>query len=384
MPFSYKRRLEIDLPQRQSAFLWGPRQSGKTSYLKSNFGDSVYFDLLNFAEVDRFTLRPTALGDTLAELPEGKLRYPIIIDEIQNVPRLLNEVHRLIETRGLSFILCGSSARKLKRPGVNLLGGRAWRFNMFPLSKTEIPDFDLLRAINHGLLPRHYIERDPWNLDSYLNDYLETEIYNEAYVRDVVAFTRFFKALSYCHGELLNFNGIAQDCGVHHHTARSYFQILVDTLVGYLIYPFTRSTGRQTILRAPKFYLFDVGVAGRICDRTVSSAAGNEFGRAFEHYILMEIWMARSLLERRFQIQYWRTKSGYEVDFILGDGEVAIEVKSRVRRQRDLRPINAFINDYKPKRAIVVVAENEARRIGNVEVLPYGEFIAELQAGDLI
>ena len=384
MPFSYKRRLEIDLPQRQSAFLWGPRQSGKTSYLKSNFGDSVYFDLLNFAEVDRFTLRPTALGDTLAELPEGKLRYPIIIDEIQNVPRLLNEVHRLIETRGLSFILCGSSARKLKRPGVNLLGGRAWRFNMFPLSKTEIPDFDLLRAINHGLLPRHYIERDPRNLDSYLNDYLETEIYNEAYVRDVVAFTRFFKALSYCHGELLNFNAIAQDCGVHHHTARSYFQILVDTLVGYLIYPFTRSTGRQTILRAPKFYLFDVGVAGRICDRTVSSTAGNEFGRAFEHYILMEIWMARSLLERRFQIQYWRTKSGYEVDFVLGDGEVAIEVKSRVRRQRDLRPINAFIDDYKPKRAIVVVAENDARRIGNVEVLPYGEFIAELQAGDLI
>ena len=384
MPISYPRRLSIDLPKRQSAFLWGPRQSGKTSYLRSNFGESVYFDLLNFAEIDRFTLRPTALGDALAEMPEAKLRFPIIIDEIQNVPRLLNEVHRLIESRDLSFILCGSSARKLKRPGVNLLGGRAWGFNMFPLSMTEIPDFDLIRAINHGLLPRFYVERNPRNLDSYLNDYLETEIYNEAYVRDVVAFSRFFKALPYCHGELLNFNAIAQDCGVHHHTARSYFEILVDTLVGYLIYPFSRSTGRQTITRAPKFYLFDVGVAGRICDRSVSSTTGSEFGRAFEHFILMEIWMARSLLERRFEIQYWRTKSGYEVDFVLGAGEIAIEVKSRLRRQSDLRPINAFVKDYMPRRAIVVVAENDSQKIGNVEVVPYRRFIEELQAGDLI
>lgn len=376
--------MRIELPERQSAFLWGPRQSGKTSYLRSNFESSVYFDLLDFDEVNRFTVRPKVLGEVLAALPEEKLRTPIVIDEIQNVPQLLNEVHRLIESRGLSFILCGSSARKLKRPEVNLLGGRAWKFELFPLSMTEIPDFDLLRAINHGLLPRFYTERNPRNLDSYLSNYLETEIYNEAYVRDVSAFSRFFSALRYCHGEQLNYSAIAQDCGVHHQTARSYFEILVDTLVGYLIYPFTGSTGRQTITHAPKFYLFDVGVAGRLCDRSVSSSRGSEFGRAFEHFILMEIFMARSLLERRFEIQYWRTKSGYEVDFVLGSGEVAIEVKSRVRRQNDLKPINAFVNDYKPKRAIVVVAENDTRRIGSVEVVPYAEFIAELQAGDLI
>ncbi len=376
--------MRIELPERQSAFLWGPRQSGKTRYLRSNFESSVYFDLLDFDEINRFTLRPTVLGEVLAALPEEKLKTPVVIDEIQNVPRLLNEVHRLIELRGLSFILCGSSARKLKRPDVNLLGGRAWRFQMFPLSMMEIPEFSLLRALNHGLLPRFYTERNPRNLDSYLSNYLETEIYNEAYVRDVSAFSRFFNALAYCHGEQLNYSSIAQDCGVHHQTVRSYFEMLVDTLVGYLIYPFTASTGRQTIIHAPKFYLFDVGVAGRLCDRSVSSVRSSEFGRAFEHFILMEIWMARSLLERRFEIQYWRTKSGYEVDFVLGSGEVAIEVKSRVRRQSDLKPINTFVNDYKPKRAIVVVAENDRRRIGSIDIVPYTEFIAELQAGDLI
>lgn len=383
MPKSYERRLKIELPGRQSAFLWGPRQSGKTSYLRSSFSNSVYFDLLDFDEINRFTVRPRVLGEILNALPEERLRNPIVIDEIQNVPSLLNEVHRLIESKGISFILCGSSARKLKRPGVNLLGGRAWKFEMFPLSMTEIPEFDLIRAINHGLLPRFYTERNPRNLDSYLSNYLETEIYNEAYVRDVDTFSRFFSALAYCHGEQLNYSSIARDCGASHHTVRSYFEILVDTLVGYLVYPFTGSTGRQTIMRAPKFYLFDVGVAGRLCNRNVSVRAGTEFGKAFEHLILMEIWMARSLLERRFEIQYWRTKSRLEVDFVLGAGEVAIEVKTRVR-QGDLRAINTFVADFKPKRAIVVVAENDSRKIGDVEVVPYRRFIEELQAGDLI
>ena len=383
MPNRYDRLMKIELPKRRSAFLWGPRQSGKTSYLRSNFENSAYFDLLDFDEVNRFSVRPRVLGELLAALPNEKLKSPVIIDEIQNVPSLLNEVHRLTESEGFSFILCGSSARKLKRPGVNLLGGRAWRFEMFPLSMTEIPDFDLLRAINHGLLPRFYIERNPRNLDSYLSNYLETEIYNEAYVREVAAFSRFLSALAYCHGELLNYSSIARDCGVSHHTVRSYFDVLVDTLMGYLIYPFTGRSGRQSITSAPKFYLFDVGIAGRLCGRNVSAQLGIEFGRAFEHFILMEIWMARSLLERRFEIQFWRTKNGLEVDYVLGSGEVAIEVKTRVR-PGDLKAMNAFISEFKPKRAIVVVAENDARKIGDVEIVPYHEFIEELQAGDVI
>ena len=383
MPKSYERLLKITLPQRQSAFLWGPRQSGKTSYLRSTIKNSTYFDLLDFDEVNPFSVRPRVLGELLAALPKEKLNSPVIIDEIQNVPSLLNEVHRLMEWAGYSFILCGSSARKLKRPGINLLGGRAWRFEMLPLSMTEIPDFDLLRAINHGLLPRFYIERNPRNLDSYLSNYLETEIYNEAYVREVGAFSRFLSALAYCHGELLNYSSVARDCGVSHHTVRSYFEILVDTLVGYLIFPYTGRSGRQTIVSSPKFYLFDVGIAGRLSRRSVATQSGIEFGKAFEHFILMEIWMARSLLERRFEIQYWRTKSGLEVDFVLGAGEVAIVVKTRVR-QGDLKAMNAFISEYKPKRAIVVVAEKDARKVGDVEIVPYWMFIAELQAGDII
>ena len=165
--------------------------------------------------MNRFTVRPRILGELLETLPKEKLEMPVVIDEIQNVPGLLNEVHRLIELNGYSFILCGSSARKLKRPGVNLLGGRAWRFEMFPLSMMEIPEFDLIRAMNHGLLPRFYTERNPRNLDSYLSNYLETEIYNEAYVRNVSAFSRFFSALAYCHGEQLNYQKRAKSPFIH-------------------------------------------------------------------------------------------------------------------------------------------------------------------------
>ena len=383
MPNSFKRLLKLNLPPGQSAFLWGPRQSGKSRYLRSTFDQSEYFDLLDFDLVNRFSTRPRELGELLATRTPAVRSRPIIIDEVQNVPALLNEVHRLIESEGLSFVLCGSSTRKLKRPGVNLLGGRAWRFNMHPLSMTEIPDFNLLRAINHGLLPRFYIAQNTRNLDAYLLDYLESEIYNEAYVRNVAAFSRFFQALQYCHGEILNYSSVSRDCGVSNHTVKSYFEILEDTLVGHLIYPYSRATGRQTIVASPKFYLFDVGVAGRLCNRNVLNTSGSEFGKAFEHFILMEIMFARDLRERNYLIKYWRTKSGLEVDFVLGDGEIAIEVKSRVR-QGDLKSISAFVKDHKPKRAIVVTAENDTRKVGDIEILPYQDFVIAMQSGSVL
>lgn len=383
MQDSISRSLKIELPKRQSAFLWGPRQTGKSTLLKSSFPHSVYIDLLDFDEMDRFNARPTALGESLSALSADNLSHPIIIDEIQQVPALLNEVHRLIESEGLSFILCGSSARKLKRPGVNLLGGRAWKYDLFPLTIPEIPDFDLLRALNFGLLPRLYVQADERNLDAYLSTYLETEIYNEAYVRNVQAFSRFFKALKYCHGELLNFSAVARDCGVSSHTVQSYFNILEDTLVGCLVYPFRKRSTRQTISSMPKFYLFDVGLAGRICGRWIRDPSGGEFGKAFEHLMLMEIRAARSYLGRAFEMEFWRTKSGLEVDFVLGSGEVAIQVKSRIR-SGDLRGLNAYVSEFKPKRAIAVTAENDSRILGQIEVVPYMEFIDRLYSGDLI
>ena len=380
---SFRRLLTIDLPPGRSAFLWGARQTGKSTFLRERFPDSVYVDLLDADTVLRLGARPTRLGEELQSAPEA-VAQPVVIDEIQKAPGLLDEVHRLMETRGLSFVLCGSSARKLRRAGVNLLGGRAWRFEMFPLTWAEIPDFDLLQALTRGLLPGVYSEpRFRRSLAAYVRDYLTQEIINEGLTRNHAAFTRFFEALRFCHGELLNYAAIARDCGVEAKTVRAYFEILQDTLVGYLIYPFHRHTGRQSISAAPKFYLFDVGVAGQVCGRTLTAAGGAEFGRAFEHFLLLEIIAARSYREMDYPIEFWRTKSGLEVDFVLDRGAVAVEAKARVR-SGDLRPIRAFVEEFAPRRAVVVTAEADRRRVDGIDIMRYDEFLGMLHAGEIV
>lgn len=380
---SFHRLLTIDLTPGRSAFLWGARQTGKSTFLRERFPDSVYVDLLDADTVLRLGARPTRLGEELQSAPEA-VAQPVVIDEIQKAPGLLDEVHRLMETRGLSFVLCGSSARKLRRAGVNLLGGRAWRFEMFPLTWAEIPDFDLLQALTRGLLPGVYSEpRFRRSLAAYVRDYLTQEIINEGLTRNHAAFTRFFEALRFCHGELLNYTAIARDCGVEAKTVRAYFEILQDTLVGYLIYPFHRRTGRQSISAAPRFYLFDVGVAGQVCGRTLTAAGGAEFGRAFEHFLLLEIIAARSYREMDYPIEFWRTKSGLEVDFVLDRGAVAVEAKARVR-SGDLRPIRAFVEEFAPRRAVVVTAEADRRRVDGIDIMRYDEFLGMLHAGEIV
>ena len=380
---SFCRLLAIDLPPGRSAFLWGARQTGKSTFLRERFPDSVYVDLLDADTVLRLGARPARLGEELQSAPEA-VAHPVVIDEVQKAPGLLDEVHRLMETRGLSFVLCGSSARKLRRAGVNLLGGRAWRFEMFPLTWAEIPDFDLLQALTRGLLPGVYSEpRFRRSLAACVRDYLTQEIINEGLTRNHAAFTRFFEALRFCHGELLNYAAIARDCGVEAKTVRAYFEILQDTLVGYLIYPFHRHTGRQSISAAPKFYLFDVGVAGQVCGRTLTAAGGAEFGRAFEHFLLLEIIAARSYREMDYPIEFWRTKSGLEVDFVLDRGAVAVEAKARVR-SGDLRPIRAFVEEFAPRRAVVVTAEADRRRVDGIDIMPYDEFLGLLHAGEIV
>lgn len=361
----------------------GARQTGKSTWLRERFPDSIYLDLLDFDIRLPLSARPTRLGEQLASMPEARTA-PVVIDEIQKVPGLLDEVHRLIESRGLSFILCGSSARKIRRAGVNLLGGRAWRFEMFPLTYAEVPGFHLLTALNDGLLPGiHGKPHARRSLAAYLRDFLAQEVIGEALTRNTDAFMRFFEALRFSHGELLNYASIARDCGVAAKTVRTYFEILQDTLLGYLIQPFHRRTGRQSISAAPKFYLFDVGVAGQVCGRRLTEAAGAEFGRAFEHFILQEIVAARGYREKDFPIRFWRTKTGLEVDFVLNRGEVAVEVKGRVRR-RDLRPMRAFQEEFAPRRAIIVTAERDRRRIEGIDVMPYPDFLLELHAGEIV
>ena len=322
------RLLNISLPENQSAFLWGPRKTGKTTYLKSNFPDSIKFDFLNTELFFEFSKKPYLLREQLLAKSPDVLRKPIILDEVQKVPQLLDEVHMLIEDRGLSFILCGSSARKLKRGRANLLGGRAWRFEMFPLVTPELVDWELLTVLNRGLVPSHYQQLHyKKSLHAYMQDYLKEEVFAEGLTRNIPAFSRFFEALGYSHGELTNYSNIARDCGVDSKTVREFYQILVDTLMGTFVEPFKKRQNRQVITKASKFYLFDVGVAGVITKRQIHNEKGELFGKAFEHFIFMELVAHRSYSETNYKIEFWRTKSGLEVDFIIGNGEVAIEVK---------------------------------------------------------
>ena len=292
----------------------------------------------------------------------------------------------MIENKGLQFILCGSSVRKLKRGQANLLGGRAWRYEMFPLVGAEIGSVDLIRALNHGLIPSHYLQEDaPRSLKAYVQDYLKEEVFAGGLTRNIPAFSRFFDAMGYSHGELTNYSNIARGCGVDAKTVREYYQILVDTLLGTMVEPFRRRQHRQVIGKAPKFYLFDVGIAGLLTGRHLEEARGEAFGKAFEHFILMELLAYRSDAQRDFPIHFWRTKSGLEVDFVLGSGEVALEVKGAPRVDpADLKPLRAFVEEYRPAKALVICQERTARVAGAIRILPWRGFLSDLWAGKVI
>ena len=383
---SIKRLLEMALPPGRSAFLWGARKTGKSTYLRERFPRSLVFDFLDTDLVLEFSKRPALLRDQLLARDASVLKHPIILDEVQKVPHILDEVHWLIENKRLQFILCGSSARKLKRGQANLLGGRAWRFEMFPLVSAELKTLDLLRALNHGMIPNHYLE-DQYqkSLKAYTTDYLKEEVFAEGLTRNIPAFSRFFEAVGYSHGELTNFSNIARECGVDSKTVKEYYQILEDTLLGTMIAPFKRRQSRQVISQTPKFYLFDVGVAGALTNRHLTVERGELFGKAFEHFIFMEIRAHSSLRELNYAINFWRTKSGLEADFVLGDGQVAIEVKGTHRVERnDLRPLMAFKDEYSPRQTLVVCNERVERIHERIRIVPWRAFLRDLWEGKII
>ena len=279
------RLLNIKLPKGQSAFLWGPRKTGKTTFLRAAFPESLRYDLLQTDIFLEFVKRPFLLREQLLAVSPKQLKEPVIIDEVQKVPQLLDEIHWLIENKGLRFILCGSSARKLKRGKANLLGGRAWRYEMHPLVSAEVADLDLLRALNRGMIPLHYMQAEyRKSLQAYVRDYLKEEVFDEGLTRNIPAFSRFFDAMGYSHGELTNYANIARDCGVDAKTVKEYYQILVDTLLGTMIEPYKKRKDRNVIIRAGKFYLFDVGVAGAITHRRIPQEKGEQFGKAIRTF----------------------------------------------------------------------------------------------------
>jgi predicted AAA+ superfamily ATPase len=380
------RVLKIKLPKGQSAFLWGPRKTGKTTFLRAAFPDSLSYDLLQTDLFFEFVKRPFLLREQLLAKDPKHLKEPVIIDEVQKVPQLLDEIHWLIENKNLRFILCGSSARKLKRGKANLLGGRAWRYEMHPLVSAEVSDLDLLRALNRGMIPIHYMQEDyRKSLQAYVQDYLKEEVFDEGLTRNIPAFSRFFDAMGYSHGELTNYTNIARDCGIDAKTVKEYYQILVDTLLGTMIEPYKKRQDRNVIIRAGKFYLFDVGVAGAITHRRIPQEKGEQFGKAVEHFILMEILAHRAYRGLDYAVNFWRTKSGLEVDFILGQGEVAIEVKGTSRIDNaDLRPLKSFIQEYRPAKAFVVCNERAPRMHEDIRILPWRDFLKMLWNGEVI
>lgn len=367
--------------QEDSVFLWGARQVGKSTLVKSVYPNAKIYDLLKSDEYTRLLRRPQLLREELLSFGEETL---VVIDEIQKIPQLLDEVHWLIVNRGIRFILCGSSARKLKRIGTNLLGGRAMSVKLYPLVSAEIPDFDLVRGINHGMLPRHYLAANPKKrLEAYIGTYLKEEIQDEAVVRQLAAFNRFLDVAAQSNGEIINYKNIAQDCGVSAVTVKEYFAILQQTLIGYMLPAFTDSKKRRAIT-APKFYYFDVGVANHLLHRSNLQQGSVDFGHAFEHLMIQELIAYLSYSESDKALSYWRTASGYEVDVVIGNGLVAIEFKSSEEVQsKHTKGLKAFSEEYANARLIVVSMDINPRILNGVEILPAMDFLKLLWAGKI-
>ncbi|MEK7166921.1 MAG: DUF4143 domain-containing protein [Patescibacteria group bacterium] len=379
----YKRLQKFQNLDKESCFFWGPRQSGKSTLLKTLFPNSPYYDLLLSNEFERLNRHPSFLREELLARKSNNL--PVIIDEVQKIPHLLDEIQWLIVNKNIQFILCGSSARKLKRSKGNLLGGRALRYELFPLVSHEIPKFDLIKALNNGLVPKHYQSNHPeLLLRAYIGDYLKEEIAAEALTRNIPAFARFLEIAAFSNGEVVNFTNIAQECGISGPTVKEYFQILIDTLVARFVPSFQKKPKRR-IIQAPKFYFFDVGITNALLKRGIIVPGNEIFGRAFEQFIFQEIIAHSHYSGLEYPIFYWRTASGFEVDFILGDRDVALEVKgvSEVHLHH-LRSINTFNDEYKPKKIIVVSLDAKPRNINGINIMPWKIFLQNLWAGSII
>ena len=376
------RILTIPELEEDSVFLWGARQTGKSTLLKSIYPEAHYYDLLLPDVYSRLQRKPELLIQELQHLDHNEL---VVIDEVQMLPNLLNAVHWLIVNRDIRFLLCGSSARKLKRLGANMLGGRAVRRQLFPLVSREIPDFDVVKAVNNGMLPRHYLINDPWNrLEGYIGNYLQQEIEAEALSRNLSSFSRFLEVAALTDGEMVNYQSIATDCGVSANTIKAYFDILQETMIGYYI-PAFRNVQKRRLIKAPRFYFFDIGIVNYLCNRRKMEPGSTDFGHGFEHLIVQELMAYLSYTHSRKTISYWRTTSGYEVDIIYGDAEVAIEVKSSTEVQsRHLKGLKAFSEEHPTARTIIVSLDTAYRKMNQVEVWPVTQFLNALWNGDIL
>ena len=377
----------------------GIRRCGKSSLLKLMMAHlreqgvmeeqilSMNFESMQFADMDSKRLYQYVME----RAPKGKRLY-LFLDEVQKVPALLDEVHWLMENRSLRFILSGSSARKLRRSGANLLGGRALRFTLFPFVSAEIPDFDLRRALNNGMLPRHYLVADPSKrIQAYIGDYLQQEIVEEAIVRQLDAFTRFLQVAAMSNTEIVNYTNIAQDCGVSAKTVKEYFAILEETMLGFYLPAYTKVIKRK-LIQSPKFYYFDVAIPNHLLHRRILQPGTDVYGHALEHFIVQEL---RAFVSYTFGedkiMNYWRTLDNkYEVDILVCNAltnhvELAIEVKSADHVvSSDTKGLKAFSEEHPDAKLVLLSMEERPRMLNGIEVWPVTQFLQRLWDGKVL
>ncbi len=365
----------IDLLGKKSFFLFGPRATGKSTLIKQQLtGRSRVLDLLN----SRLFLRLSASPHDLESLIDPDRDKIVVIDEIQRIPELLNEVHRLIENKGITFLLTGSSARKLRRGKVNLLAGRAWNAKLFPLIKKEIPVFDLDRYLRFGGLPAVYLSEYPGEeLDAYVDVYLREEIAAEGLVRNLPPFSRFLRTMAISNGEIINYTKLANDCQTAVSTVTEYVKILEDTLVGFMLPAWTESKKRKA-LKTGKFYFFDPGVTHTLSGTENLDRNSNLYGKSFEQFIGMEIRAFLSYKRIKLPLTYWRSTHGMEVDFLIGE-HTAVEVKaSKKVTQRDLKGLKALQEEDIFKHYYLVSQDPVRAVYGDIKVMHYTDFLDEM------
>jgi len=373
----YKRQLSPSTAQ--SYFLLGPRGVGKSWFVSNKYKKALLFDLLHFDTYTKFLVSPHSLSDYIPSSFGGW----VVIDEIQKIPELLNEVHRLIEKRKLKFVLTGSSARKLKSKNVNLLAGRALTEYMYPLTAEELKeDFSLKKSLTYGHLPMVYQSKNPKKfLSSYIYTYLKEEVQQESLTRSLPNFSRFLSAASFSQGSVLNITNVARECSVHRKVVESYFSILKDTLLSYELKPFTKKRKRK-LIQSVKFYFFDVGVFQALCSKGPLDSMSEREGVALETLVLQEIIAQNNYRNLEYEIFYWRTQNHkYEVDFVLyGErGLKAIEVKlsSKIKSQ-DCQGLLEFMKDYPKAKSFLLYTGKEDYFLKDIRIIPVEKFLKRM------
>lgn len=378
----YHRIFDIENRLDEGMFLFGGRQVGKSTLLRERFPNAVYVDFLNPDTRRRFERRAMEFHEILVKYPPKTL---VIVDEIQKLPELLDIVHKLMVENDLHFILSGSSARKIKKAGVNQLGGRANEEHLYPLVYAEIPDYDFDRAIQNGMIPRHYDVKDARKrLQGYINLYLKEEIEAEALVQNIATFERFLEVAAVMNTEILNYDNIASDCGVSVNTVKAYFKILYDTLLGFEVKPY-RKVVKRRLLQTSKFYYFDVGIPNYLLNRFHLMSETPEYGHAFENLVMQEIRAYLDYTDSEEELTYWHTYNKDEVDAVIGDARIAIEIKSTDHvESKHKKGLQKFVEEHPQARQIIVSRDFLTRRSGDIDLYYVTDFFKALWAGEII